>query len=130
VIREYDAALQEMYLALRFIGDQEQRLLAILEGYRRIYKALFGAEPPPPVEEGGLLNTSDRRLHIIRETALTLAQPGEEVTVAAVLRTLTTAGKQLPVRNPRATIATVLVGFKSHFVKVDNGRGVFRRKEG
>ena len=126
VIRIYEEALHEMQPAFQFIDQQQRDLLGLMEAYRRLYQVRFHADPPPP-STGLHLDTPEKRIQAIRTAALTVAQPGQQLTVESVFKALTFAGQRLIAENPMATIATVLNGFKSDFEKVPGPRGIFKR---
>ena len=101
--------------------------------FNDMYFTRFNKQPPPrpsetPIPEL-LLDTPDIRKQIIREVALSITKPGNEVSDEAVLAELKQLGKKLDLVNPTATISTILRGFRPQFEKVQSKRGVFRRQE-
>jgi hypothetical protein len=124
--------ISEMGPASRWISEQSQYLNAIVAEYMRIYSTRFGEQPPPqPHKEASpeiLLDTPERRKQTVREVALAIAKPGDNISDEAIVEELKRRGMKLDARNPTATISTILHGFKQ-FNKVDKTRGVFKRLE-
>jgi len=101
---------------------------------RDLYTTRFGEAPPSVsrtssrakiIEE---INTPERRKSLVREVALTITNPGEEVSDRRILKELARRNMTLDASNPPATVSTILVGFTSMFEKVPGKRGIFRRK--
>ena len=65
-----------------------------------------------------------------RLSALSMTEPGDDVSDEAVLEELKRRGMKIDAANPTATISTILHGFKSQFEKVQGTRGVFKRQPG
>jgi hypothetical protein len=123
----------EMRPAAIWISEHERFVERITAQFREMYMTLFGQEPPPRAKEMTvsevLLNTPERRKQTVREVALAITKPGDNVSDEAVLEELKRRGMKLVADNPTATISTILHGFKPQFEKVKDKRGVFRRQE-
>jgi hypothetical protein len=76
-----------------------------------------------------LLDTPERRKQAIREVALSITKPGDDVSDEAVLEELRRRWMRINAPNPTAIISTILRGFKPQFEKVLGKRGVFRRQQ-
>ena len=133
IIRLFEDAVPKVEPLYGFSRTQWDYVRDGLNEFHRHYVARFGEQPPPREEAGPheevLLDTPELRREAVREMALLLANPGKEVADQAVLAALRVQGKTLVADNPTATISTILNGFKSHFEKVGDERGVFRRRE-
>jgi len=125
--------LSEMGPGQRWVSEQSTYLNSIASEYMRIYITRFGAElPPRPQKETRpeiLLYTPGSRKQAVRDVALAITKPGNDVSDEAVLEELKRRGMNIDAANPTATISTILNGFKSQFEKVKGKRGVFRRRE-
>ena len=101
--------------------------------FNDMYFTRFNKQPPShptetPIAEI-LLDTPEIRKQTIREVALSITEPGNEVCDEAVMEELKRLGKKIDLINPTATISTVLRGFRPQFEKVQGKRGVFRRQK-
>ncbi len=109
-----------------FVGD-------MLRQFGETYFTRFGDQPPPPPKDTTttevLLDTPESRKQAIREVALSITKPGDEVSDRMVLEELKHRAMKVDANNPTATISTILHGFKSQFSKVKDKRGVFKRQE-
>ena len=98
-----------------------------------MYVTMFGEQPPPRPEEAPiievLLDTPEPRKQAIREVALSITNPGDDVSDETVLEELKRRGMKIDTANPTATISTILNGFKPQFKKIQDKRGVFRRQQ-
>lgn len=127
-----EETLAEIVSAYAFILDQKLRMEGLLKSYRALYKTMHGSEAPRFTREGleseEVLDSPESRVEEVRMVALELAEhPGQEVTDQAVLDALLVKGKKFIATNPRATVSTILYGFKTDFVKVK--RSTFKRLE-
>ena len=125
--------LVEILPAEQWLGQQHGFINQMQRIFNDMYFTRFNKQPPPrpmetPVPEV-LLGTPDIRKQTIREVALSIAKPGDEVSDEAVLEELKRRGMKIDLINPTATISTVLRGFKPQFEKVQGKRGVFRRQQ-
>ena len=123
----------EIQPAGQWVGQQQGFINQMQRIFNDMYFTRFNKQPPPrpsetPIPEV-LLDTPEIRKQIIREVALSITKPGNEVSDAAVLAELKQLGKKLDLVNPTATISTILRGFRPQFEKVQGKRGVFRRQE-
>jgi len=123
----------EMQLDSQWLGQQQGFISRIYSNFLDMYSARFGNQPPPrpqqaPIKEI-LLETPERRKQVIREVALSITKPGDDVSDEAILEELKRRGIKLATSNPTATISTILYGFKPQFEKVQGGRGIFKRQE-
>jgi len=101
--------------------------------FNDMYFTRFNKQPPPrptetPVKEV-LLDSPELRKQAIRQVALSLTEPGNDVSDEAILEELKRRGMKIDLANPTATISTVLRGFKPQFEKVEGKRGIFIRRE-
>ena len=76
-----------------------------------------------------ILDTPEHRKQAIRDVALSLTKPGDDVSDEAVLEELKRRGMRIEAANPTAAISTILNGFKPEFEKVQGKRGIFKRKQ-
>jgi len=117
----------------QWIGQQQSYLNQMYRNFSDMYITRFGKQPPPrPKEESVpevLLDSPERRKQEIRDVALSITKPGNNVSDEAVLEELKRCGMKIDAANPTATISTILHGFKLQFEKVQGKRGVFRRRE-
>ncbi len=125
--------LVEILPAGQWVGQQQGFINQMQRIFNEMYFTRFNKQPPPrasetPIKEV-LLDTREVRKQTIREVALSLAKPGNEVSDEAVLEELKRRGLKIDLANPTATISTVLRGFKPQFEKVQGKRGVFLRRE-
>ena len=125
--------LVEIQPAGQWVGQQQGFINQMQRIFNDMYSTRFNKQPPPrpnetPIPEI-LLDTPEIRKQIIREVALSITKPGNEVSDEAVLAELKQLGKKLDLVNPTATISTILRGFRPQFEKVQGKRGVFRRQE-
>lgn len=117
----------------QWVGQQQGFVTRIYSIFSDMYVTMFGKQPPPrpteaPITEV-LLDTPERRRQAIREVALSITKPGDDVSDEAVLEELKHRGMKIEAFNPTATISTILHGFKPQFEKVQGQRGVFRRQQ-
>ena len=101
--------------------------------FHDMYLTRFNKQPQPrptktPIPEV-LLDTPEIRKQTIREVALSITKPGNELSDEAVLGELKRRGMKIDLVNPTATISTILRGFRPQFEKVQGKRGVFRREQ-
>jgi hypothetical protein len=125
--------LVEIQPAGQWVGQQQGFINQMQHIFNDMYFTRFNKQPPPrpsetPIPEV-LLDSPEIRKQIIREVALSITKPGNEVSDEAVLAELKQLGKKLDLVNPTATISTILRGFRPQFEKVQGKRGVFRRQE-
>ena len=123
--------IEEMQPISQWIGTQQSYVAQMQRTFMQVYTNMFDKAPPPrtpaaPVIE--VLNTTERRKQIVREVALAMTKPGDEVTDEVLLEQLSRRGMRIDTPNPTATISTILNGFKSQFKKVEGKRGVFKRQ--
>jgi len=133
LIRLCEETLYDMEPAYIYVRDQRGVIQDWREGYRRLYITRFGKEPPilsrEELQSEEVLDSTERRKTEVRRMALELTgNPGEEITDQAVLDALTASGRRFIAENPKATVSTILNGFKSKFEKVEGTRGVFKRR--
>lgn len=123
--------IAEMTPALKWVNIQNSFLQQILGNFRNQYTIRFGKDVPPRPKEAlvseVLLDDPNSRKRVVREVALAIAKPGDEVSDETVLEELKCRGMRLVADNPTATISTILNGFKTEFEKVKEKRGVFKR---
>ena len=136
ILYQCEDYIEELQPAIKFVNEQSAFLGQILNLFRGMYATRFGSSPPSrPIEESliseVLLDTPERRKQAIREVALSMTKPGDELSDEAVLNELKRRGMKLDAQNPTATISTILHGFKPQFTKVEGKgkRGVFKRQE-
>ena len=117
----------------QWIGQQQGFVTQMHRIFTDMYFTMFGKEPPPRPEEASitevLLDTPESRKQAIREVALSITKPGDEVSDEAVLEELKRRGMKIDLVNPTATISTILNGYKPQFEKVQGKRGLFRRQQ-
>ena len=125
--------LGEIQPAGQWIAQQEGFVRQIYRIFTDMYFTMFGKQPPPPPTEAPikevLLGSPESRKQAIREVALSITKPGDDVSDEAVLEELKRRGMKIDTFNPTATISTILNGFKPQFEKVQGKRGVFRRQQ-
>ncbi len=125
--------LLEIQPISQWLGQQFSFVTQMQRIFNEMYITRFEKQPPPrstemPVKEV-LLDSPELRKQAIRQAALSLTKPGNEVSDEAILEELKRRGMKLAANNPTATISTVLRGFKPEFEKVEGKRGVFRRQQ-
>ncbi len=130
ICQEY---LVEIQPAGQWLGQQQAFINRMQSIFNDMYFTRFNKQPPPrptetPVKEV-LLDTTEIRRQTIREMALAMTKPGNEISDEAVLEELKRRGMKFNLVNPTATISTVLRGFKPQFEKAEGKRGVFIRRE-
>lgn len=117
----------------QWMGQQQGFMTQMNRIFNDMYATMFGKQPPPRPTEAQvkevLLDTTDRRKMAIREAALAIANPGEDVSDEAVLGELKRRGMKIDMPNPTAAISTILNGFKPQFEKVEGKRGIFKRQQ-
>ncbi len=124
---------EEIQPVSQWVGQQQAFVTQIYRIFSEMYLTRFGEQPPPrpkevPITEV-LLDTPERRKQAIREVALSITKPGDDVSDEAVFEELRRCGMKIDAYNPTATISTILCGFKPQFEKVQGKRGVFRRQQ-
>lgn len=131
IIHLCEEALGSLEPVFNYVRGQRSEIVEMMSQYDGLYRARFKEAPPElpadrrrPVKT---LSASSERKDAIRRTALQIAEPGKEVTAKEILDALIAVGVDIGAQNPRATIATVLNGFKEAFVKLKGKRGAFRR---
>jgi len=117
----------------QWVGQQEGFIRQMHRILSDMYFTMFGKQPPPrpteaPITEV-LLDTPEGRKQAIREVALSITKPGDDVSDEAVFEELKRRGLKIDAFNPTAIISTILNGFKPQFEKVQGKRGVFRRQQ-
>lgn len=118
----------------QWVGQQQAFVMQMHQIFNQMYITRFGKTLPPrptevPVTEV-LLDTPERRKQAIREVALSISKPGDDVADEAVLEELKRRGMKIDAANPTAAISTILHGFKPQFEKVQGKkRGIFRRQQ-
>ena len=125
--------LVEIQPAGQWLGQQQGFVTQMQHIFNDMYFTRFNKQPPTrsretPIPEV-LLDTTEIRKQTIREVALSITKPGNEVSDEAVLEELKRLGKKIDLVNPTATISTILRGFRPQFEKVQGKRGVFRRQQ-
>jgi hypothetical protein len=132
LIHGCQALLEQMQPAIVWVDEQRRAVNDAYVGYQTLYRGRFRQEPPPRRADERVteirLDTPESRRQTIRDTALALAKPGEEITDKQVLDALKAQGQRIVAANPTATISTILNGFGTHFEKVKDKRGVFKRR--
>ncbi len=117
----------------QWVGQQQGFVTRMYSIFSDMYVTMFGEQPPPRPEEATiaevLLDTPEPRKRAIREVALSITNPGDDVSDEAVFEELKRRGMKIDTTNPTATISTILNGFKTQFEKVQGKRGVFRRQQ-
>ena len=135
--------LEIMYMCQDFLGEiqtinqwlgQQQGFVGQMHRlFSEMYFTRFGKQPPPRPTEAPiievLLDTPEGRKQTIREVALSITKPGDNVSDEAVFEELKRRGMKIDAFNPTAIISTILNGFKPQFEKVQGKRGVFRRQQ-
>jgi len=117
--------------ASQWISQQSAFVSRIQSICSEEYFTRFEKQPPPretPVPEM-LLETPEQRKQVVRELALSITKPGDEVSDRAILDELKRRNMKLDASNPMATISTILNGFKPQFGKVKDKRGLFIRQQ-
>ncbi len=117
----------------QWVGQQEGFIRQMHRIFSDMYLTMFGKQPSPhpteaPITEV-LLDTPEGRKQAIREVALSITKPGDDVSDEAVFEELKRRGMKIDAFNPTAIISTILNGFKPQFEKVQGKRGVFRRQQ-
>ena len=124
---------EEIQPVNQWVGEQLAFVTKIYRIFSEMYATRFGEQLPPRPKEATitevLLDTPERRKQEIREVALSLTKPGDDVSDEAVLAELKLRGMKIDTYNPTATISTILHGFKSQFEKIQGKRGVFKRQQ-
>lgn len=132
IIRLCEQTYYAMEPAYIYVRDQRETVNQWLDEYRRLYFIRFKKNAPVLDRKESLseevLDSPTRRRTEVRSVVLELAAPGEEITDQAVLDELRMKGKRFIANNPKATVSTILFGFKSEFEKVEGKRGTFRRR--
>lgn len=117
----------------QWLGEQQAFVAQMTRLFSEMYFSMFGRQPPPRPTETAipevLLDTPEHRKQAIRDAALSISKPGQEVTDEAVFEELKRRRMKLDAFNPTATISTVLNGFKPQFLKLQGKRGVFKRQQ-
>jgi hypothetical protein len=125
--------LGEIQPIARWIGQQQSFVTQIHRIFSDMYFTMFDKQPPPRPKEAPiteiLLDTPERRKQAIREVALSITKPRDEVSDEAILEELKHRAMKIDAYNPTATISTIMLGFKPQFEKVQGKRGVFRRQQ-
>ena len=116
----------------QWVGQQQGFVSQMYRIFNEMYCTMFGKQPPPrptepPITEV-ILDTPEYRKRAIRDVALSITKPGDDVSDEAVLEELERRGMKLESANRTATISTILNGFKPQFEKVQGKRGVFTRQ--
>ena len=123
----------EIQPVTQWIGQQQGFVSQIYRIFSEMYVTRFGEQPPPHPKEASIievvLDTPERRKEAIREVALSITKPGDDVSDEEVFEELRRRGMKIDASNPTATISTILHGFKPQFEKVQGKRGVFRRQQ-
>ena len=117
----------------QWLGQQQGFATQMQRIFNDMYFTRFNKQPPPrptetPVKEV-LLDSPELRKQAIRQVALSLTEPGNDISDEAILEELKRRGMKLDLANPTATISTVLRGFRPQFEKVEGKRGIFNRRE-
>ena len=125
--------LVQMQAAGQWLGQQQAYVTQMQRAFNEMYCTRFNKQPPPRPSEASipelLLDTTEIRKQTIREVAVSITKPGDELRDEAVLDELKRRGMKLGANNPTATISTILRGFKPEFEKVEGKRGVFKRRQ-
>jgi hypothetical protein len=124
--------LSEIQPIGQWLGQQQGFITQMHRTFGEMYFTMFGNQPPPrpteaPITEV-LLDTPEGRKQAIREVALSITEPGSEVSDEAVLEELKRRGMKIDLVNPTATISTILNGYKPQFEKIQGKRGLFKRQ--
>jgi len=133
IIQLCQEALSEMEPAYTFVRDQRGEIEDWLNEFKRLYVIRFKHDPQVLARKElqwseEILDTPERRKSEVRKIALEIGSPGVEITDQTVLDELVSRGKRFIAENPKATISTILVGFKEEFTKVEGKRGTFRKR--
>jgi len=134
VIQLCQGTLFEMEPTYIFVRDQRSAIEEWLNEFRRLYVTRFRHDPQDLTRKElqwseEILDTPQRRKSEVRKIALELGQSaGNDVTDQMVLDELMSRGRRFVAENPKATISTILGGFKEKFTKVEGKRGVFRKR--
>ena len=116
----------------QWVGQQQGFVSQMYRILNEMYCTMFGKQPPPRPTESPIteviLDTPEYRKRAIRDVALSITKPGDDVSDEAVLEELERRGMKLESANRTATISTILNGFKPQFEKVKGKRGVFTRQ--
>jgi hypothetical protein len=133
IIRTCEEYISEIQPIGRWVGQQEGFVMQMHRLFSDMYFTMFNKQPPPrpteaPVKEV-ILDTPEHRKQAIRDVALSLTKPGDDVSDEAVLEELKRRGMRIEAANPTAAISTILNGFKPQFEKVQGKRGIFKRKQ-
>lgn len=133
VIRLGEDFSDEIRLVAQWFNQQAGYVNMIVSQFSQMYAGRFNKQVPPrlPKESSSeiLLDNPEDRKKLVREVALAMTKPGDSTSDEVILEELKRRGMKLVVNNPTATIATILNGFKPHFEKVKDKRGVFTRRE-
>ncbi len=117
----------------QWLGQQQGFVSQMYRIFNEMYFTIFGKQPPPRPTEAPiievLLDTPEGRKQAIREVALSITKPGDDVSDEAVFEELKRRRMKIDALNPTAMISTILNGFKPQFEKVQGKRGVFRRQQ-
>ena len=117
----------------QWVGQQQGFVTRMYSIFSDMYVTMFGKQPPPRPTEAPItevrLDTPEGRKKEIREVALSITKPGDDVSDEAVFEELRRRGMKIDASNPTATISTILHGFKPQFEKVQGKRGVFKRQQ-
>ena len=117
----------------QWVGQHEAFIRQMNRIFTEMYVTMFGEQPPPRPEDATiaevLLDTPEPRKQAIREVALSITNPGDDVSDETVLEELKRRGMKIDTTNPTATISTILNGFKPQFEKIQDKRGIFRRQQ-
>ncbi len=133
VIRLGEDFLDQIRLVSQWFNQQAAYVNMIVSQFSQMYVGRFNKQVPPRPQKEVineiLLDTPEQRKKMVREVALATTKPGDSTSDEAILEELKRRGIKLVANNPNATIATILRGFKPHFEKVKDKRGVFTRRE-
>jgi hypothetical protein len=125
--------LSEIQPMMQWLGQQQGYANTVGRIFNEMYYTMFGKQPPARPKEAPipevLLDTPDNRKQAIRNVALAITKPGEEVSDERVLEELKRRGMKINMFNPTAAISTVLNGFKPQFKKMEGKRGLFIRQQ-
>jgi len=130
ICQDYSGEIQPIG---RWVGEQDSFVNRMYNIFSSMYSTMFNKQPPTRPKEAPitevLLDTPERRKQVIREVALSITKPGDDVSDEAILEELKRRGMKLAAGNPTATVSTILLGFKPQFEKVRGKRGIFKRQE-
>ncbi len=133
VIRLGEDFSDEIRLVGQWFNQQSGYVNMIVSQFSQMYAGRFNKQVPPRPQKEVIneipLDTPEQRKKMVREIALATTKPGDNTSDEAILEELKRRGMKLVANNPNATIATILRGFKPHFEKVKDKRGVFTRRE-